>query len=325
MPAALTEVLSEAEAFARRFAGSAHAELVREAFDDLRDEGRHDRLRTYVHLPLLLYAALTGDERPARRVAVLCTLVYVGAGALDDVADGEVSRNWPGRQSDEVQLFGSFMLAVLPLSVVGMLDASVETRSLMYEALVSGFAEMYRGQMQDLDMARADVADPHVVEASVAAKGGGEIAMFAALTALCAGADAAVVARCTDFGRAAGTAAQIASDCVDLFRSPHSSDLSSGTRSLPIARYLHGLRPTDRKRFLQQLHEARTDVHSAAAVRRELLDSGVLRYCGFVAGSYVRQALDALESVARFAEPGDRLHRWIESYAFARARSSSAA
>jgi geranylgeranyl pyrophosphate synthase len=277
----------------------------------------------YVDLPILLHAALTGDAAPARRLAVVTTLVYLGAGAVDDVADGECAAHWAGVPASQVELVGAFLLSALPQLALGRLPVPPATAMAMHEALARGLAEMFTGQLLDLATARSQTVDPAVVKASVAAKGGGEYAMFARLAALLAGSDAATVERCSLIGRAMGTAAQLASDCKDIFGPERSADLSNGTRSLPIAFHLHNLVGQSRTRFLRLLDDAQHDPSAQAAVRRELLDAGCLRLCGVIAGLHVEKAISGLESIARFDAPAEALRAWIVGFAFAQRQTAT--
>jgi geranylgeranyl pyrophosphate synthase len=287
----------------------------------LRTPAEQSDFRVYIHLPLLIHAAITGDPLPASPLAVVTTLVYLGAGAVDDVADGECPAHWAGVPASQVELVGAFLLSALPQLALGRLPVSPATAMAMHEALARGLAEMFTGQLADLATARSREVDPAVVEASVVAKGGGEYVMFARLAALLAGADAETVERCSSTGRAMGTAAQLASDCMDIFRSERSADLSNGTRSLPIALHLRSLVGQSRTRFLHLLDEAQHDRAAQAAVRRELLDGGYLRLCGVIADLHVQKAVSGLESIARFGAPAEALRAWVVGFAFARSQT----
>jgi geranylgeranyl pyrophosphate synthase len=284
----------------------------------LRTPAEESEFRVYVDLPLLLYAALTGDPSPARPLAVVTTLVYLGAGALDDVADGECPGHWAGVPQRQIELVGALLLSALPQLALGRLGVSPATAMAMHEALAHGLAEMFTGQLADLAGARSQAVDPADVKASVVAKGGGEYAMFARLAALLAGSDAETVELCSLTGRAMGTAAQLASDCMDIFGPERSVDLSNGTRSLPIALHLRNLDGPSRTRFLHLLDEAQHDPSAQVAVRNELLGGGCLRLCGVIAGLHVQTALSSLESIARFDAPAEALRSWIDGFAFAR-------
>ena len=317
-------VVAEAEAFAIEEAGDARsATLLGRAFEGLRVPDEQSDFRVYVHLPLLVHAALTGEVAPARPLAVVTTLVYLGAGAIDDVADGELPAHWSGVPASQVQLVGAFLLSALPQLALGRLPVAPSMALAMHAALARGLGEMFTGQLTDLATARSSEVDPADVEASVAAKGGGEYAMFGRLAALLAGADADTVERCTQMCRAMGTAAQLASDWMDIFRSESSADLSNGTRSLPIALHLRELTGQPRRRFLHLLDEAEHDPAARAAVRGELLDSGCLRLCGVIASLHVQTALSGLESIARFKDPAEALRSWMLRFALARQPSAT--
>src|SRR5829696_9379177 len=57
-----------------------------------------------IQLPLLVHAAIAGDERPALPVAAACTLLYLGADLFDSVHDHELPSSWRARDPAEVTL-----------------------------------------------------------------------------------------------------------------------------------------------------------------------------------------------------------------------------
>lgn len=167
----------------------------------------------------------------------------------------------------------------------------------MQRTLAQGLLRMAAGQHADLAMANGADTTPDAVQAAVAGKTGEEMATAAALAAHFAGAPAAVAAYAR-LGRALGTAAQLGSDCRDLFGAMHSKDLASGTRTLPIALHLARLTGGERVAFLALLDAARTDAEAGRRVREALLASGALRRCAFTVELHCQRAYRAIEEAA---------------------------
>jgi hypothetical protein len=67
-----------------------------------------------VQLPLLVHAAITGDERPALPVAGACTLLYLGADLFDSILDHELPTSWQDREPSEASLAATTLLGALP-------------------------------------------------------------------------------------------------------------------------------------------------------------------------------------------------------------------
>ena len=56
----------------------------------------------FMALPLLVYAAVRNEEKPAFPLAVATTLLYLGVDILDDLADGDLPAHWKGRKESEI-------------------------------------------------------------------------------------------------------------------------------------------------------------------------------------------------------------------------------
>jgi heptaprenyl diphosphate synthase len=150
------------------------------------------------------------------------------------------------------------------------------------------------------------------VAAIVAAKSGQEMAICASLAAQLAGASAEQIERCAALGLALGTAGQLASDCHDVFSSPHSKDLAAGTRTLPIVLALNRLEGSARADFLALLERARHDEAAREAVRRHLHAAGVVRPCALTIEVYRQRALRLLDSLGAREPARGRLQALIQ-------------
>jgi geranylgeranyl pyrophosphate synthase len=295
------DVVALAEAFAVGHARTPQQRrLLEQALEGLRVQARHEQAIPFpcAHLPLLVYAALRGDDAPALPLAVATSLLYLGLDIFDDLADGDLPPHWDGYRPSDINLAAATLLCALPQLAIAELDAPPASLAAMQHTLAAGLLAMGAGQQQDIAMAGTSNVTAADVEASVAAKSGEEIGLFTRLAAQFAGAPSAVVDPYTRMGRALGTAMQLASDCYDLFQDPHGSDLANGTRTLPIALHLDRQTGAARAAFLNLLEQARQDEAAQEAVRKHLREAGDLRRCAVIIEVYCQRALRALEQAA---------------------------
>lgn len=251
-------------------------------------------LLPFLHLPPVVYAAICGDEAPARPLVVATTLLFLGIDILDDLADGDLPGHWQGVSESEIQLVAATLLSCLPQRAIGQLAVPSDVKCRMLACLSDGLLKMSNGQMNDLRNKGKEFIRPEDVERSVEQKSGEEGALMAMLAALMAGAPEDVVLRYGEFGRALATGGQLATDCFDLFQAAHSKDLANGSRTLPIAIHLSRLQGEECNAFLARLNEARTDPGACDSIRRELRSNGVLRVCAIIVEIYCQKARDVI-------------------------------
>lgn len=271
----------------------------------------------FIDIPPLVFAAVTGDEKRAAPLAATTTLLYLGADILDDLADGDRPSHWQNWSPAEINLAAAtIMSALLPLSLART-GASVDRQVALHRTLADGLLRMAAGQQADLaGHGRREPPRAGDVERAVAGKSGAEVATFAALAAQLAGAAPDVVERYTAMGRALGTAAQLASDCYELFDDPAARDLAHGVFTLPLAIHLERLAPEQRIPFMDILARARTNAAARDEVRRTLEDSGSLRHAAVVVEIHRQQAFRALASAAPREPAATELRALIDSVGF---------
>jgi len=288
-------VLDAVEVFVRQRAASvAQRRSLVAAVDGLRHRitrwgtGADGRL-LFVHVPLLVHAGLGGERRNGMALAVVTTLLFLGLDLFDDVSDGD----WPadGSHEGDVGLTAATLLCALPQLALADLDAPPIVVAAMQRTLAAGLLTMSAGQQQDLVHAGASTVSADAVESSVAAKSGEEVATFAGLAAQLANATAPLVDTCSRLGRSLGTAAQLVSDCHELFLDPAGRDFVHGARTLPVALALERLAGADRSKFVALLERARCDTSAREDVRVHLRASGALRQAAFVVEVHRQRAL----------------------------------
>ena len=311
-------MISLAEDFATSRARTLHQRrLLQTALHGLREQtSGQDAHPPFVHLPLLVYSGLRGNDERAISLAAATSLLFLGLDIFDDLADGDLPPHWNGTPTQEINLAAATLLCALPQLAIAGLDAPAARLAAMQRTLAEGLLRMSAGQERDLAMAGRDDVAPEEVEESVVAKSGEELAIFASLAAQFAGAPEEVADTYALMGRALGTAGQLASDCYDLFTAPHSRDLAHGTRTLPVAMHLRRQVGEDRTSFLRQLEQARKDALAQEVVRQRLRAAGDLRRCAFLVEVYCQRALRALKQADPLEPAATDLRAMIDSVSF---------
>jgi Polyprenyl synthetase len=285
-----------------------HRELLHVHLDVGREQAQVYPGLPAIELPLLVHAAITGDEGPALPVAGACTLLYLGADLFDNVVDGELSPGWEGREAGEASLAAATLLASLPQLSIARLRAMGAPVGRLW-ALANLFAEtllaMSAGEHEDLLFTGSDDVSPEMCRAVAERKSGSEFALFARAGATLATEDPGVIEEYAAFGHCLGTAGQICSDVRDIWDGGVGRDLLNGKRTLPIAHALHTLRGASRERLRGLLGAARESVECHDEVRGLLAAAGAAHYASLVAEVYRQRARAAL-SAASPLEPAGR-------------------
>jgi geranylgeranyl pyrophosphate synthase len=269
-----------------------------------------------VHVPLLVYAALRGDQEPALPLAVASLFVHAGLDLLDDVMDGDLPDAWRSRPAQAVLAGATLTGALAPLALLG-LPAPPRTVLALQRLLARAGLQLSAGQQADVASARTARIPPGADVARLAErKTGAEVALYAALAARLGGASRRAVGRWAAFGRALGAARQLRTDCLDLFAAAQSRDLAAGTRTLPIALYHDDLPEEERPAFLDLLRRAERDAAARRAIREKLVATGILQSCAVVVESYCQRARDALAATGAREPAASELQAMIDECSF---------
>ena len=297
------EVLAEADALVGRHARTAdQRRLLELALVGLKAQSREMDSPAYIHLPLLVYAGLAGDHRPAVSLAAAASLVFLGMDIMDDLADGDQPAHWVGHSPGEINLAAATLLCALPQLALAEQDAPPDRLAAMHETLARGLMRISAGQERDLAMVDSADAKTADVEAVLHAKGE-EMSIFAELAAHLGKASPESVQAYASLGRSIGIAGQLASDCYDLFTDADSRDLMHGTRTLPVVLHLERQTVEERVLFLVLLERGREDEGVRSVVRERLRTSGALRHCAFAVEVHCQRARRTLEQLNPL-EPG---------------------
>src|SRR5919107_5731734 len=261
-----------------------------------------------VQLPLLVHAAITGEEGPALPLAGACTLLYLGADLFDSIVDQELLPLWHARDPSEAILAASTLLGALPqLSIARLQELGTPPERLWTLALL--FADygltMGAGQFEDLLLPTLENVSVEDTRAMAEQKSGAEYALFATAGATLATEDPSTIEAYAAFGSCFGTAQQLMNDAQDIWGHRRGQDLSNGKRTLPIIHALSTLRGEARERLRMLLAASRESAEHHEGVRALLAEAGSLRYTALIVWLYQQQARSNLAS-AYPREPAGR-------------------
>jgi geranylgeranyl pyrophosphate synthase len=287
-----------------------HQELLRVHLGVGREQAAAYPELPAVQLPLLVHAAITGDEGPALPIAGACTLLYLGADLFDNLIDDELTPSWQARDPAEASLAATTLLAALPQLSIARLREQGMPPARLWE-LAQTFAEtlltMSAGEHEDLLLTDREDVEAKMCRAMVERKSGSEYALFARVGAMLATEDPDTLESYTAFGLCLGTARQICTDVWDIWKGENSLDLLNGKRTLPIVHALYTLRGESRERFRDLLEAAREGAERHGELRRLLLAAGSIHYTDLIVGIYRRRARNYLAAASPREPAGQAL------------------
>jgi geranylgeranyl pyrophosphate synthase len=295
-----------------------HRELLRVHMGAGQEEAKAYSELPAVQLPLLVHAAITGDERPALPVAGACTLLYLGADLFDNLIDDELPPSWQARDPAEASLAATTLLAALPQLALARLREQGTPSARLWE-LSHLFAEtlltMSAGEHEDVRFTDRDDVGVKTCRNMVERKSGSEFGLFARAGALLATEDPAIVEKYTAFGLCLGTARQICTDVWDIWEGENSPDLQNGKRTLPIVHALNTLHGESRQRLQDLLKAVREGAECHDEVRKILLAAGSVHYTDLIVGIYRIRARDYLAAASPQEPAGQALRSLLRGAA----------
>jgi geranylgeranyl diphosphate synthase, type I len=275
-----------------------HRALLRRHLDVGRTQAIEQPKLPSVQLPLTVHAAITGLAEPAFPLAAACTLIYLGADLLDNVADEELPPDWASVGPGTATLAATTLLGPLTVLVLERLAVSVAVRWQIAQELAATLLAMGVGQATDIAPGTLGQVTPAQCRAIAEAKSGAQLAGYARAAALLAGAHREGVDRYAEIGMCLGTAGQLASDLGEALAIP-SHDLRRGTLTLPIVLAHRRLDPAGRTQLERLLDGARSNEDMHAQVQELLVAARVHAHVALTVELYRRRGLTALEA----AEP----------------------
>jgi geranylgeranyl diphosphate synthase, type I len=268
-----------------------------------------------IQLPLLVHAAITGEEKPAIPVAGACTLLYLGADLFDSILDLELPPLWQARDLSQASLAATTLLGALPqLSIARLQEQKTPPEKLW--KLAHLFADygltMGAGQYEDLRFPGLESVSIEDSRAMAEHKSGAEYALFATAGATLATEDPSTIEAYATFGSCFGTAQQLMNDAQDIWGHKRGQDLSNGKRTLPIIHALSTLRGERRERLHMLLAASRESAEHHDGVRALLAEAGSLRYTALIVWLYHQQARSHLSSASPREPAGRELYKLLD-------------
>src|SRR5215211_872761 len=254
-----------------------------------------------IQLPLLVHAAITGDEMPALPVAGACTLLYLGADLFDSIVDHELPPSWRTRDSSQASLAATTFLGALPeLSIARLQEKGTPSAKLWTLARLFADAGLTMGAGQYEDLLFPSLQNVSIEDSRAMAehKSGAEYALFATAGATLATEDPSTIEAYASFGSCFGIAQQFINDAQDIWGHKRGRDFSNGKCTLPVVHALSTLRGETRERLQKLLAAARESTEHHDGVRKLLAEAGSLRYTALIVWLYQQQARSHLASVS---------------------------
>ncbi|OGQ34798.1 MAG: hypothetical protein A3A72_00270, partial [Deltaproteobacteria bacterium RIFCSPLOWO2_01_FULL_38_9] len=262
-------------------------DLFEVAFEGLKQDLSIEPFVPFIQIPLYTRLGMGGHEEEAYPIAALNTLLFLGIDIMDDLADGDLPLHWKHIKPADINLVAFTLLCALPQKILSDdFNKSLACKMAMHTALANGFMKMSAGQHQDLAMVQETPLASEGVLKSVIQKSGEELALFTKLGGLYHDLSSDQIGLLYDFGLHLGTAAQISSDCYDIFEASLSRDLANGARTLPLALHLEKLGTENKKSFLTLLNEVQKDPSLREVIKNELIERGSLRHAALMVEYY---------------------------------------
>jgi geranylgeranyl pyrophosphate synthase len=292
---------------------SSHKELLRVHLGAGKEEAEAWPEMSAIQLPLLVHAAVIGDERPALPVAAACTLLGLGADLLDSLLDHELPPFWHSRDPAEAALAATTLLAALPQLSIARLQEEETSRARLW-TLAYLFADtvltLNAGQHEDMLFPNLENVSLKDSRAMVERKSGAANALFARAGAVLATEDTFTIEAYAAFGLCFGVAKQLINDVWDIWGEGISRDLLNGKRTFPIVHALSTLRGEHRERLQKLLVAARESAEHHDEVRALLATAGSVRYTALIVWHYQQRARNHL-ATASPQEPAGRELRML--------------
>jgi geranylgeranyl diphosphate synthase, type I len=276
---------------------SYHREVLQAHFRIEREQAAAQPEMSAIQMPLLVHEAITGDERAALPVAAACTLFFLGADLYDSILDHELPPYWRTRDSAEVNLAATTLLAALPQLSIALLRKEGTPPARLW-ALSHLFAdtilELNAGQHEDVLFPNLENVSLEDSRLMAERKSGSAGALLAKAGAVLATEDPLTIEAYAAFGLCFGTAKQLINDVWDIWGEDTSRDLLNGKRTLPIVHALSTLRGEQRERLQNLLAVARESAEHHDEVRALLAAAGSVRYTALIVWLYQQQAQNHL-------------------------------
>ena len=246
-----------------------------------------------VQIPLLVHAAITGDEGPAFPVAAACAGWSLGVDLQDSILDRELPLSGPVNDPASANLAATALLGSLPqlsLDRLRQRGAPPERLWSLTRIFADALATVMAGQHEDVlfeDRENVSLGD---CQAMTEHKSGAAGALLARAGATLATEGSSRIEAYAAFGSCYGVARQLINDVYGIWGEPVSRDLSNGKRTFPVVHALTVLDGDRRERLRGLLAAARRSAEGHDEVRALLAAAGSVRYTASIVWLYRERA-----------------------------------
>jgi geranylgeranyl diphosphate synthase, type I len=305
---------------------SGHRQLLRIHLEVGRERAEVWPEMSSIQLPLLVHAAIRGNEEQAIPVAGACTLLYLGADLFDSILDHELPPPWHDHDASEATLAATTLLGALPpLALARLQEQGVppsELWSLVHLFARSGLT-MGAGQYEDLLLPVLEDVSIEDCRAMAEHKSGQEYALFATAGAALATEESSRIEAYAAFGSCFGIAQQLINDVQDLWGSQGGRDLSNGKRTFPIVHALSTMRGKGRERLQKLLASARDSTEHHDEVEALVAEAGSPRFTALTVWLFQQQARAHLSKASPQEPAGRELYKLLDQASLLRQASPS--
>jgi geranylgeranyl diphosphate synthase type I len=294
---------------------SNHRELLQIQLREGREQAEAWPEMSAIQVPLLVHAAVAGDERPALPVAAACTLLYLGADLYDSILDHELPPSWHTRDSAEINLTATTLMATLPqLSIARLREQGTPPAKLWVLArlFVDTLQTMLAGEYEDVLFSSLENVSLEDIRAMVERKSGSASALLARAGAVLATEDSFTIEAYTSFGLCLGVARQLINDVWGIWGDGASQDLLNGKRTFPIVHALSTMRGEERERLQRLLAVARKSAEHHDEVRALLAAVGSVRYTALIVWLYQQRSRNHLAAASPQGSAGQELRMLLD-------------
>jgi hypothetical protein len=292
-----------------------HRELLQTHLRAGREEAEDWPEMSAIQVPLLVHTAVAGNERPALPVAAACTFLGLGADLYDSILDHELPPFWCTRDSAEVNLIATTLMATLPqLSIAHLEEHGTPPARLwvLAQLFAVTLQTMIAGEYEDLLFPNLENVSLEDSRTMVERKSGSAHALFARAAAVLATEDPFTIEAYANFGLCFGIAKQLINDVWGIWGENTSRDLLNGKRTLPIVHALSTLQGEQCERLRKLLAAARESSEPHDEVRALLAAAGSVRYMALIVWLYQQQARDHLVAASPQEPAAGELHMLLD-------------
>lgn len=268
-----------------------------------------------VQIPLLVHAAITGDERPALPVAAACAVWHLGVDLQDSILDRELPSSGPVNDPSSANLAATTLLGSLPqLSIAHLRQQGAPPYRLwvLTRLFADTLAAVMAGQHEDMIFEDEEDVSLGDCQAMTERKSGSASALLARAGATLATEDSSRIEAYAAFGSCYGVARQLTNDLYGIWGEAVSQDLSNGKRTFPIVHALTVLDGARREQLLGLLVGARESAKRHGEVRALLAAAGSARYTASIVWLYRERARKHLAASSSQGPAGRELEMLLD-------------